>query len=730
MKKIILSAIALIFSVLAINAQENIVVHQGGFQLFNTAVSNVDSIKFANQSSIFNLAGGSFETFALNAIDSITFETEPAGNVIQIIYNGNAAPTVINPYAENGVAITATTTAVSVNSTSTVADLEYWISGSSTGGSLTLKSNQTIVVKLIDLQLTATSTVPPIYINSTVAANIVLSGTSILADAATNGQNAALYSKGDLIFSGNGTLNVTGNAKHAIASKTAMTIGTGNFIVPAAASDALHANGMVIHNGTFNLTATGDGIDADEQSLTINGGSFQINSTVADTKGMKADAGITINGGTIGLTIAGAQSKGISSKADVVINGGNITVTCSGAAVLTASGSGYDPSYCTAIKAVNVTVNDGTLQLAATSTANGGKGISADNNLIINGGNINITTAGNGATYTNASGTTDSYTSSCLTSDANISILGGNITCQSSGTGGKGINADGTLVIGNAGADNSLLTLTVGTSGARFLVSNSSGGGSTPGGGPGGGGFGGGGGQTSADYANPKGIKSTGNLTVNSGVIRVNCTQTTEGGEGMESKAALVVNGGDIEIRSYDDPINGGTSVTFNGGNVYAAARGNDAVDSNGTLTLNGGLVIANGVKGDGEGFDTDRTYPITGGVLLATSGSVMCSPGGGTQKAIRYSAAKAGQNICIKNAANEIILLYTVPIIQGASSGQTLAFIFSDPRLVAGTYTLIYGCTISGGTNYNGYVTGGTYSGGTTKTFTLSGSSVYTTVN
>lgn len=444
------------------------------------------------------------------------------------------------------------------------------------------------------------------------------------------------------------------------------------------------------------------------------------NTLVSTTSNTLTTNGSFVFGGNGSLEISApaAGAKAIKADGDLIFNSGNFSINCSGTAVLTVSGSGYDPSYCTAIKAdKSIIVNGGTINIASATTANGGKGLSADGDIIINSGKLTITTAGNGATYTNSTGAIDSYTASCIKSNGNIKLLGGTISCSSSGAGGKGITADGAITIGNTGVGNSLLNLTVGTSGARFLVSGSTGGGGRPGGG----------GGSTADYANPKGIKCAGNFTINSGTIRVNCTQTTEGGEGMESKAVFTINGGDIEVRSYDDPINGGTSVIINGGNVFAAARGNDAIDSNGSLTINGGLVIANGVKGDGEGIDSERTYALNGGTVLATSGSTMCSAGG-PQKAIKYSSAKAGQAICIKNSSGETILMYTVPVITGASSGSTLILVFTDSRLVQGTYTLHYGGTISGGSNYNGYVTGGSYSGGSTKNFTV-GSAAFTTV-
>ncbi|MFP3631639.1 carbohydrate-binding domain-containing protein, partial [Burkholderia sp. SIMBA_045] len=124
----------------------------------------------------------------------------------------------------------------------------------------------------------------------------------------------------------------------------------------------------------------------------------------------------------------GAQSKAISSKGNITFDGGNITAILSGAAVLTASGTGYDPSYSTAIKTdANVIVNAGTLNLTLTSTANGGKVISADQNITINNGNVTITTAGNGATYTNTTGVLDSYSSSAISADGNLLINAGSV---------------------------------------------------------------------------------------------------------------------------------------------------------------------------------------------------------------------------------------------------------------------------------------------------------------
>jgi hypothetical protein len=193
--------------------------------------------------------------------------------------------------------------------------------------------------------------------------------------------------------------------------------------------------------------------------------------------------------------------------------------------------------------------------------------------------------------------------------------------------------------------------------------------------------------------------------------------QKTAGGEGLESKSTLTINGGNIDIHTYDDCINA-VNIIINNGNIFCAASGNDAIDSNGTLTVNGGLTIANGVRGDGEAFDSDRNVQVNGGIIVGTSGNTM-SGFSGTQRNYKMQAA-AGSSVGIKNQAGDYLLLFTVPVIAGASAGTNVVIIFSDPRLVSGTYTLLSGGSITGGVTVNGYNTGGTYTGGTTKSFAI----------
>jgi hypothetical protein len=643
--------------------------------------------------------------------------TASAG-AISIAYSASTA-TVGNLPADGSVTAAISGADVTIASAS-AEPVEFYVSGATSGGSLKIQNNaaapSTLRLTLSSTVIASASKLPPIQITKNEGITIVeLKGVSRLSDHSSNEENAALISKsGSLEFEGYGSLTVSGAAKHAIASsKKSITVRGGSIAVTSAASDGLHAeDGFVQSGGSLSITALGDGVDAGAGAAEIRGGNIQITSAADDTKGIKGDAGVTISGGAVAVSVSGAQSKAISSKAAIAISGGNVTVTASGATVLEPAESGYDPSYCTAIKSdAGVTITGGNIHIESTHTADGGKGISADGDIRILGGTLSITTAGSGETYTNNAGQPDSYTAACIKSDQNIALLGGSITCSSSGAGGKCINADGAITIGSAGASNADLTLVAGTSGERFYVSGSTG----QGGRPGGGGFG----DNGTDYANPKAIKCEGDMTINSGAIFISCTQKAEGGEGLESKGLLTINGGSIDVRTYDDCINASTGIVINGGSIFCSARGQDAIDSNGPLTINGGLTIANGVRGDGEAFDAERNFQVNGGVIVGTHGGMAMTSPSGQQRTVRIQAA-AGSAIGVKNAAGEALLLFNIPVIAGAAAGTSVTVTFSDPRLVSGAYTLLSGGAISGGATFNGYNTGGAYSDGTTREFKI----------
>lgn len=334
-----------------------------------------------------------------------------------------------------------------------------------------------------------------------------------------------------------------------------------------------------------------------------------------------------------------------------------------------------------------ITINGGTLDIAV--NAHTGKGIKCNDDLTINGGVITVNTTGNAVVTTGEA----SYCTA-LKTDANLCLYGGTITTVSSGTAGRGLSADGEIIIGQAEDDGSEgPTLSVTTTGKQILISGSG---------------------MNADYATPKGIKADGNLTVNNGNIYVKCTQ--DGGEGMESKAILTINGGTIETETYDDGINAKSQLIINGGRIYCNASGNDGIDSNGTIAITGGLIISSGTTTPEEGFDCDQNrFAITGGILIGMGGATSTPTASAcTQRSIIYNGSSlSGKCISIKDASGNAAFTFQLPVKSSLSSRACL--LISTPNLQASTaYTLHTGCTANGEELFHGYFPNATCTGGT----------------
>ena len=275
-------------------------------------------------------------------------------------------------------------------------------------------------------------------------------------------------------------------------------------------------------------------------------------------------------------------------------------------------------------------------------------------------------------------------------------VQNGKLTLNSTGTAGKGISADGTLTFGS---EDESPEVNVTTSGKKFLVSGSG---------------------NNADYANPKAIKSDGNLIVNNGNFVIRTTQ--DGGEGLESKNVLTINGGVLDLNTYDDCINASNAIIINGGMISCYSSGNDGIDSNGTLTINGGLVISSGTNTPEEGFDCDNnTFKITGGILIGTGGATsnptanVC-----TQNTVIYgTTGTANQLLHIADNSGNVLMTYKTP----RTYSNQMTLLFSCPELQKNTsYTIYKGGTIVGGEEFHGYYTGGEYTGGSSAiTFTQS---------
>lgn len=742
---------ALLLACMGLSAQNyHINLHNNGSVMFDKDVNAINDIHFQGSQPANILINGATGTtsFPLTAFDSITFvkqDAPPAGDTVYITYSGSSV-NIVNPFSDEGVDVATSSANVTVSSTK--ANVPYVISGSSANGSLTMYSTSSFYLVLNTLTLTSNSAAA-INIASPSSTTVCLRGNSSIADNANSTINGALYAAGDLSVNGNGELQVTGNAKHGISVEGTMTVNSGTIRILDTDSDGIHSSSNLTWNGgTLEMVSVGsDGLDisgnvtiqdgdltinttAESQRcikvsglFTMNDGSLTLHNSGEDSKGIKADSNVNISGGHLTIENSGNMSKGIKSDADINITGGIIEITASGSTVMQVVNNQNEPAYCTAIKCdTDINITGGNFTITLPTSNHGGKSISADGNLSISGGDFTITTQGDGATYTISGNNKDAYTSSCMKSEGNMEILGGTFNLTSTGRGGKGINVGGTLVIGQEGANNDDLNLNVTTSGERITITSG-------GGGPWGGG----------DYANPKGIKAQGNITINSGNITVNCTQTqNEGGECIESKATLTINGGNIEAYSVkDDAVNAAQNLTINGGVYYAHSDANDGTDSNGTMFINGGFNISNGSRSPEEGFDCDwNQFKITGSTSIGTGGGTSDpSQNVCTQPSLKINT-QPGYAIQILKSDGTVICTYQCPTFTGGGGGgpggggNNMVMLFTDPQLQTGqSYTVKYGGTISGGTNWHGYYTGNvTYSGGQSTNVNVN--SMYTTVS
>jgi trimeric autotransporter adhesin len=704
----------------------------GGLSLFG--VTAIDSMRFTDDQHIIVYRANSPSTFGFTDLDSVTFANS-ADYTVSIVYEGSSV-NVTNPLASSGVSVAVTGADVTVTAATSINGITYALSGTSTDGMFKAYSNRPFVLNLNGVTLTnldgpainiqAEDEITIVLCNGT--SNSLTDGATYAAAPGTEDQKAAFFSEGVLNFTGTGSLTIhgIGSDQHGLGSDDYVQVNSGTIVVQSAVKDGIHTNeGYRQSGGAVQVASKSDGIDAGTGPVRISGGNIIVTNSQKDKDALKCTDSLSIAGGTIGLTVQGNQSKGLKA-AYIRLTGGSVTINTSGGVVLEALGSGYDPSYCTAVKADSLVVLDGCV-LNITTTGISGRGISSDGDVIVESGTLSVTSSGGGGTYTNSSGTADAYHGSCINADRDIVLGGGTMTLSSSGSGGKGISGDGDLTIGTFISSPILNIITTGTS-----ISIGSG-----------------------EYAEAKAISVDSVITVNSGTITISSADDAlkskaridiEGGliivsrsvEGLEAPTILI-NGGDIHITSSDDGINAtqgsdiegndGSNLTISGGRVSLNAPAGDGIDSNGNLTISGGTIIVHGPPAQPEvGLDVNGAFVISGGLAVVSqinSNMVETPSSQSTQRSVLLKtnqAISAGTLFHIEdsNGAN----LLTVAPAHNYSS-----ILFTSPALTSGTTYKVYISGSCTGTVQDGLYTGGTYSGGTQKT-TFSFSSMVQTVN
>jgi len=402
MKKFFIFALLSIF-----NFQFSIV----NCQTLNVQVGNVCTLVPADSvgtmpytdGTTVSIAGYTYNTAD---IDRITIDnTTVEAYTVKVVYSEGDAQIYCSADARPYLSFTTNGAYVGITADSTLAEeITYVLSGSASDGQFLQSGSYKCTVELNGLTLSSATSAPILIDNGKrIRLRLTDGTTSTLADAATGTQKACLYTKGHFEFRGSGTLNLTGNAAHALFSKEYTNLGKnfGTINVLSAANDGLHVGQYFeMKGGSVNIqSCTGDAIDCgitddttDEQNgqVLISGGAITIDLPADDVKGIKCDSAMLISGGTIAITGSGAGVKGIKSGTNLTIN----------------DDSGTAPD-------IDITLTGGYI-----TDANGDKvktrGIKVDGNFVFDGGDISVSTTGKKAktivvdgTYTYVSGTID-----------------------------------------------------------------------------------------------------------------------------------------------------------------------------------------------------------------------------------------------------------------------------------------------------------------------------------
>lgn len=363
--------------------------------------------------------------------------------------------------------------------------------------------------------------------------------------------------------------------------------------------------------------------DGSQNTLTNGGEYIAIDDNNIDAV-IFAKTDLTLNG-TGSLTIEAAAGHGVVSKDDLVITQGSYTVTAASHGL-----SGKD-SVAIAGGTFNITSgkdgihseNADDLSLGTLYIADGdftihaqGDAISAESTLRIDGGSFDLTTGEGSAAvemttdlsgFTGGRGAMPGEMAADTTSDTTAD------TGEETSDSRKGIKAEGsfTLLGGSYTADTEDDCFHAGgdltIEGGTFQLS-------------------------SGDDA----IHSDSNLVIGDGTFDI--PYCYEGLEGL----AITIDDGSFNITSQDDGLNAaggadssgfggrggdsftaqtGVDITINGGSFVVVSQG-DCIDSNGTITINGGTLDLTCNGNGNTALDAEGTYTNNGGDVTTNDGS------------------------------------------------------------------------------------------------------------
>lgn len=279
----------------------------------------------------------------------------------------------------------------------------YHFTGKLEDGAIIINTNSEGVVKLILDQVTIkNSSGPAIVCYSSDDLVIESIGENYLEDGKSYDKaydedvKGAIYSKADLTFEGEGTINLTANFQDGIVGKDDVKFASGEYNITAA-DDAIRGKDSVyIVDGYFDIVAKGDGIKSTNDTtigkgfILIEGGDMKI---ATGDDGIHAKRSLIINNGNINIT---KSYEGLEAQ-NILINNGEISIVASDDGINAGGGSDSTNQTSTTGSDANciLTIEGGNIYINAS-----GDGMDSNGYIHFNGGNVIIdgpTNNGNGA---------------------------------------------------------------------------------------------------------------------------------------------------------------------------------------------------------------------------------------------------------------------------------------------------------------------------------------------
>lgn len=193
--------------------------------------------------------------------------------------------------------------------------------------------------------------------------------------------------------------------------------------------------------------------------------------------------------------------------------------------------------------------------------------------------------------------------------------------------------------------------------------------------------------------SNPRGISADAGITMSGRTLWVSALGGTFGCDGLDTKNSVTINGGDVRLRCYDDCMKADGDITVNGGTLCSYSDGNDGLDAEGRVVVNGGLVVTCGAAatasgGKGEGVDA-ADFVVSGGTIVAVGGGKSMPSASSTQNSVLYAtdAATDSRDVYgIRNEAGESLMAFQLPC-----AFQSMHLMFSSAGLKTGEAYRLY---------------------------------------